>query len=554
MTTVADPPPAYTRLEAKKTVTFAEVATPIVQDYPVFENVLGSFKDFLANQETIKLSKNQLELFRGLIVVVLEASAKTIKDGGDVSEVLTTSTRILDSMSSSLETKKELKDVMNNPSELNDLESKISEGFEGLEAQLRKLAQANELEFTMYREELLEAQRKDRAKIVELEAIVKQTAPESSGNFNDWVEKSMEEKLKIIGDRTVGQEQVDAKRALAILAELTGKSLPPSTMLGQEFVQIGQEIHQGTNYDVFMGEYFTGEKIAIKQLRHRVDKETAHQTHKRFVRQALNWSLLRHDAILPFYGIGVAPSPVTRGEFHLYMVSPYLQNQDARRYLKKYPRATKYARLLMVSDVARGLRCMHEAAELPEPGNGIVHSALNIFNVLIKDSGRAVISGFGHSKVIRDFQESFTGDNAEYRYMAPEMMTDEPHITHGTDIWSWAMTSLEILTDAPAFGEKAKGPKIVSLLTLGKRPNREDHPKLEEYPCANELWDLFEKCWAQEASARPSADDIITTLKPLLKVLGKPNQPVVQGQSQPQGSQLGKSNQPVVPAPPPTGP
>lgn len=76
---------------------------------------------------------------------------------------------------------------------------------------------------------------------------------------------------------------------------------------------------------------------------------------------------------------------------------------------------------------------MHEIAELPGPGNGIVHSALNIFNILIKDSGRAVISGFGHSKVSQDgvyadmylqryqviqgFEESFTGDNSEYRYM-----------------------------------------------------------------------------------------------------------------------------------------
>ncbi|KAG8771372.1 hypothetical protein FRC12_003653 [Ceratobasidium sp. 428] len=288
-------------------------------------------------------------------------------------------------------------------------------------------------------------------------------------------------------------------------------------MLGKDFVTIGHEIHQGANYDVLMGEYFTREKIAVKLLRHRVDEETAKKTHGRFARQALNWSSLRHDAILPFYGIGVAPSPLISGDFQLYMVSPYLQNRDARRYLRTYPSTPQKVRVQMVLDVARGLYHMHDAAELPEPGHGIVHSALNIFNVLIKDSGRAVISGFGHSKVIRYLQEGFTMiDNAEYRYMAPEMMTDEPHITHGTDIWSWAMTALEILTDVPAFGEKTKGPKIISLLTLEKRPNRVDHPKLEGYPHADQLWNLFEECWDQDATARPTADVVVQRLKPML--------------------------------------
>ncbi|KAG8724828.1 hypothetical protein FRC09_013528 [Ceratobasidium sp. 395] len=375
----------------------------------------------------------------------------------------------------------------------------------------------------MYKDELIQAQQRDRAKIQELETIVKQMAPQSAGSFDTMVEKSIEEQLKACRlelDPTVGQEQVDAKRSLAIIAELTGESLPPSTILGKEFVTIGHEIHQGINYDVFVGEYFTGERIAVKKLRHHVDEETAQKMHERFARQALNWSSLRYDSILPFYGIGVVPSPVVEGNFQLYMVSPYLQNQDARRYLKRYPGAPLKARLQMAQDVARGLRHMHEAAELPEPGNGIVHSALNIFNVLVKDSGRAAISGFGSSKVIIDFQKSFTGDNAEYRYMAPEMMTDEPHITYGTDIWSWAMTALEILTDVPAFGEKTKGPKIIQMITLGKQPNRADHPKLEEYTCADDLWSLFEECWEHDAAARPTADKVVLRLRQTLQVLG----------------------------------
>ncbi|KAG9077340.1 hypothetical protein FRC06_008972, partial [Ceratobasidium sp. 370] len=304
-----------------------------------------------------------------------------------------------------------------------------------------------------------------------------------------------------------------AKRALAIVTQLTGKSLPPSTLLGKDFVTIGQRaIHQGTSYDIFLGEYFTGEEIAIKVLRHRVDEATATRVHERFARQAFNWSALRHDAILPFYGIGVMPSPHVPGEFHLYMVSPYLRNRDAKHYLNTYRDAPPSSRLQISLDVARGLYHMHEAVDLP--GHGIVHSALNIFNVLIKDSGRAVISGFGHAKVIKDFHESFTGDNSEYRYMAPELMDDDTHITHGTDIYSWAMTALEILTNVPPFGAKTKGPKIIQMVTSGQRPKRADHPMIEQYSCKDELWSLLEECWKPEG--RPSADVVVQRLKPMM--------------------------------------
>ncbi|KDN35935.1 hypothetical protein RSAG8_11198, partial [Rhizoctonia solani AG-8 WAC10335] len=239
-------------------------------------------------------------------------------------------------------------------------------------------------------------------------------------------------------------------------------------MLDRKFVAIGNHaISQGSSYDVFLGEYFTGEKIAIKVLRHRVDEETANKTHMRFARQTENWSALRHDCILPFYGVGVMQSPVSPTEYQLYLVSPYLKNQDIKRYIKTYSKVAGHARLQMALDIARGLKYMH-GVDLPElEGKGMVHSALNIYNVLVKDSGRAVISGLGHAKVIKDFQASFTGDNSEYRYTGPEIL-DDAVLTFGSDIWSWAMTSLEILTDEPPFGAKTRGTKIIQLIGTHK--------------------------------------------------------------------------------------
>ncbi|QRV82292.1 fibroblast growth factor receptor 2 [Ceratobasidium sp. AG-Ba] len=557
-----DAPPPYTADE-RKAATFAEVAKRVVEstDSPeVLEEALEAFKHFLASQENVTLSKNQLKVLKSQGVLVLEETAKFLRSGGDGSDILPKVASIFLTASENLESQTKWDVVIkerNGPDQLNSI---ISNAFESFESELRELLKGRDTESTANKEELQKAREEDQRRIAELHALVPQT---SSGlNLANLVRESMNRELKIIGDRTISQPnqepQTEAKKSLAVLTELTGTSLPPSTLLGREFVTIGNHaIHQGSSYDVFLGEYFTGEKIAIKVLRHRVDEETGKKMHQRFARQTVNWSSLRHDAILPFYGIGLVDSPVVPGEFQLYLVSPYMQNRDVKSYLKKYPKATLRARLQMILDVARGLYHMHEAVELGEAGHGIVHSALNVYNVLIKDSGRAVISGFGHAKIIKDFQESFTGDNSEYRYMGPELMQDEAHITYGTDIYAWAMTALEILTDVPPFGEKTKGPKIIQKVATGQKPDRSEHPKLELYASRDELWSILEQCWNPNPNNRPTADQVVQWLKPLLQ-LGKASQATEQRPPPPgrKSDELeeGESRKPSAQASPPPPP
>ncbi|KAG9123133.1 hypothetical protein FRC07_000195 [Ceratobasidium sp. 392] len=507
--------------DGRVAATFLEVADRI-QDITwsnsIFDHVLRSFGVYLAYQEDVTLFRKQLDALKSQSILSLESNAKCYEQGGDVSEALSSVTQIFASVSALSKLNDRWSTILADLATKQDLENAISKAFDGLAMHPGGDLPAVEGKLKESRNKFLAAQREDRSKIAELEAIIGQAQDQTAEGLEDAVQQAMVENLQLLS----GQNQVDATRALAILVEVTGKSLPPSTLLGKTFVTFDttHEIHQGTNYDIVLGKYFNSQEIAIKLLRHCVGVETAMKTHQRFARQALNWSSMRHNAILPFYGIGVSPYPILKDGFQLYMVSPYMEYRDVRNYLRKYTQVSLSAKLQIVLDVARGLNYMHyEADALPEPGNGIVHSALNIFNILVKNSGRAVISGFSHSKVIRDFQESFTGDNNEYRYMAPEMMIDEPHITHGTDIWSWSMAALEILTSIPPFGEKSKGPKIIALLTLSKRPNRLDHPKLEEYVCADALWSLFEDCWNQDTTARPSANDIVQRLKPMFRDL-----------------------------------
>lgn len=554
-----DAPPPYTS-EQRKNVTYAEVATKLSESInsSELENTLEAFRGFLSSQENVTLTKNQLQVLKSQAVLVLEETAKYLKSRGDGSDILPRVAKIFWNASEKLESLTKWEVVLKGQDGPNRLDAMIDDLFNELEA-LRMLVKGNDAESTVNQQEFSKAKEVDQRKIAELSAILPTTVSSGTG-LTDLVQESMSKELKIIGDRTVSRPfqdpQKNAKHALAILAELTGTALPPSTLLGKEWVTIDSyAIHQGSSYDVFLGEYFTGEKIAIKVLRHRVDQETGKKMHQRFARQAVNWSSLRHDAILPFYGLGLLDSPVVPGEFQLYLVSPYMQNRDVKSYLRRYTKTSRYARLQIALDVARGLCHMHEAVELGEQGHGIVHSALNVYNVLIKDSGRAAISGFGHAKVIKNFQESFTGDNSEYRYMGPELMQDDAHISYGTDIYAWAMTALEILTDVPPFGEKSKGPRIIQKVALGEKPDRLEHPKLEEYACRDEIWSLLRDCWKTDPGLRPTADVVVQRIKPLLHQLGNKNnateqRPPPPAPRGPTAAEDGKANPGVAQAPP----
>lgn len=83
-------------------------------------------------------------------------------------------------------------------------------------------------------------------------------------------------------------------------------------------------------------------------------------------------------------------------------------------------------------------------------GLRIIHAALKPSNILVEDDGHAVISDFALAKQIRQdaalpMVTQSASENESFRYQAPEA-NDEIPLTYAADIYTWAYTSVTILS------------------------------------------------------------------------------------------------------------
>ncbi|CEL60554.1 hypothetical protein RSOLAG1IB_09736 [Rhizoctonia solani AG-1 IB] len=524
--TFDSPVTLYSRSEA----TFAQVESEIdeTSDGSLdFADTLHAFRIFLETTENLRVAKGQLKVLRSQAVFTLEECARFRREGGDLSKVLPVITQTLFEVSNKLQKEGHWAKCIRDPVVISKLEVAVGDALTKLMEQATKLTGQSALgehsELPAYKSDLTESSRLDRGNLACVEKVVQPQKYPASDGLIEVVRAAISEYLTIMerSSNATAEPQMQARKQLGTIVEITGEPLPWGTMLDRRFVTVGNHsVSKGSSYDVFVGEYFTGEQVVVKVFRQRADKETIKRHCLNLKQFSQQWSELRHGRILPFYGVGMMQSPVSPAEHHIYFVSPFLKNQDVARYLKKRPKLPRSIRLQMALDIAQGLSYMH-GVNVRGSSPGMVHSALNIFNVLVKDSERVAISGFGHDKVMKGYQEpgelTSSGDNTEYRYMAPETLEEVPTITFGCDIWSWAMTSLEILTDEPPFGQSTRGTKAIQLITSGKRPDRKDHPKMEEYERQNEIWELLEDCWKRVPQDRPSAEKVVDRLKSLVQ-------------------------------------
>ncbi|KAG8902584.1 hypothetical protein FRC01_009536, partial [Tulasnella sp. 417] len=159
-----------------------------------------------------------------------------------------------------------------------------------------------------------------------------------------------------------------------------------------------------------------------------------------------------------------------------------------------------------ILDVACGLSYLH--------GQDILHKSMKPSNILVGDDGHAVLSDFSLAKVgVVEAKNSETKpQRIAFRYEAPEVILDEP-MSKASDVYSWAMTALEIITgDPPYHTWKSPGQLVAQIVIKNQIPIQSDYksPVLDKHP---EIWELFVRCWRRDPTDRPTAKEIVEELE-----------------------------------------
>ncbi|XP_012934991.1 serine/threonine-protein kinase TNNI3K [Aplysia californica] len=154
-----------------------------------------------------------------------------------------------------------------------------------------------------------------------------------------------------------------------------------------------------------------------------------------------------------------------------------------------------HSKLTIALDVAKGMEYLHN---MPLP---IIHRDLNSHNILLEETGHAIVADFGESRFLRSTDEdNMTKQPGNLRWMAPEIFTQCTKYSVKADMFSFSLVLWELLAGelpfshlkpAAAAAETAYHntrppiaitfPKpLVALLHIGWHANPDERPEFRE--------------------------------------------------------------------------
>ncbi|KAG2342707.1 kinase-like protein, partial [Suillus weaverae] len=207
------------------------------------------------------------------------------------------------------------------------------------------------------------------------------------------------------------------------------------------------------------------------------------------------WGRLKHDCILPLWGVAndFGPYPA--------MICPWADNGALTSFLEREEdRLSPQDRFSLLNDIALGLQYLHRKS--------VVHGDLTGSNVLINGQGRACLADFGLSTIIVEFIGTTYFTNSIWgniRWAATELYEapDNASLTTECDIYSFGSIILQILTCKVPYYYMKKDIAVLAQVIKGMKPQP---PK--ESRIAPGHWRFIQRCWLPRAK-RPSTGDIV---------------------------------------------
>lgn len=240
--------------------------------------------------------------------------------------------------------------------------------------------------------------------------------------------------------------------------DLVGKQL--GDYLIKEMLATG-----GMSY-VFLGEDVSlGRRAAVKVLTPDITEDDD-SLPERFKREARAVAQLEHENIIPIYQFGELD-----GVYFLAM--RYIEGHD---FADEINDAKREGQLLDAKRVIDVLTQVASALDYAH-ANGIVHRDVKPSNILIDNTGKAILTDFGlvlWSSVDKTLGTAF----GTPRYISPEQATDSQAAVAQSDIYSLAVIMYEMATGKMLFTGQTPMEMAISHITEKPVPPRTHNPKI----------------------------------------------------------------------------
>ncbi|KDQ15687.1 hypothetical protein BOTBODRAFT_173766 [Botryobasidium botryosum FD-172 SS1] len=227
---------------------------------------------------------------------------------------------------------------------------------------------------------------------------------------------------------------------------------------------------------------------------------------RRFVREILVWLQFDHPNVLPLLG------------FHLdfrqsiaWFVSPWGTYGSISDYVaKKDPKISSDEVLRLLEGTAKGLAYLHNHNPT------VCHGDIKAANVLVGSKRQALLCDFGLATMVdgesAGLQTSYSFKGS-IRWCSRELL-DTGQRTGSSDIWAWGFLVYEVITGKVPFQDVPGQVAVMRRILDGELPTAKETP---EFDGAAPLWDLVQWCWSAEPGDRPTINECLLTLQPLLK-------------------------------------
>ncbi|KAF7969052.1 hypothetical protein HWV62_28388 [Athelia sp. TMB] len=252
--------------------------------------------------------------------------------------------------------------------------------------------------------------------------------------------------------------------------------------------------------------------VAVKHITCRGD----HRLAVRVRREIFIWMGLSHANIVELLGTTNDPNYPSLG-----MVSDWMDNGNLGAFIVEGLALSH--RLEITCDVAAGLAyCtiiylldrLSTDLQTTVHSKDVIHGDLTSGNVLIDNTGRALLVDFGLSSITAAFEgTSFMASviGGALRFRALELMPPvdkdhndfEPELTTASDIYSLGSVILQTLSGQQPYYNIQDDFMVALVLAQRRTPER---PHSQKLIGRDEYWRFIGQCWSKDTIKRPNAE------------------------------------------------